>query len=65
MAGFDADGKLVDREALRSVQPDAKAGTRRKVTDESTEHATITRVHSDTERSVNITPHTVDLGRQD
>jgi len=63
MAGFDADGKLIDRDALRSVTPDARKGTRRKVTDESNDQVKATRIESDTERSLNITPRTVEFGR--
>jgi hypothetical protein len=58
-------GKARDMDRLHSITIDGRAGTRRKVTDESTPQARITRVESDTERSVNITPYTVDLGKED
>lgn len=50
-----------DREALESITIDGRAGTRRKVTDESNERVWAQRVESDTERSLNITPRTVDF----
>lgn len=60
---FDENGKVKDRAALRSITIGGRAGE--KVTDMSTEHATITRVESDDSARIEITPHTVDLGRQD
>lgn len=58
---FDDDGKVKDRDALLSITIDGRAGTRSKVTDESNERVWAQRVESDTERSLNITPRTVDF----
>ena len=55
---FDDDGK-VKPGALGA--PGLSLGRTRKVTDESNEKVWAHRVESDTERSLNITPRTVDF----
>lgn len=56
---FDEDGKA-DPDDLKEWSG-LMTGTRRKVTDESNERAWVHRVESDSERSLNITPKTVDF----
>lgn len=58
---FDEDGKVKNPDDLRSITIDGRAGTRSKVTDESTERVKAFRVESDTERSLNLTPRTADF----
>jgi hypothetical protein len=57
---FDDDGKVRDREDLLSISIGGRPGLR-KVTDESTELATIHRVEDASGSSLNITPKTVDF----
>jgi len=57
---FDESGRVKSREDLLSVTMGGRSGLR-KVTDESTELATITRVEDESGSSLNITPKTVDF----
>ena len=56
---FDDNGKAVSRDALLSWGIGGR--TTAKVTDESTEAATVQRVVTDDKQTLNITPHTVDF----
>lgn len=58
---FDDDGKVKNRADLLSIAMDGRRGTYRKVTDESSDKAFVQRVESDSERSLNINPRTVDF----
>lgn len=57
---FDEAGKVRNRDDLLDVNFGGKAPSR-KVTDHSTERASITRVEDDHGSSLNITPKTVDF----
>lgn len=59
MGVFDENGKC-HPDDLRG-HGGLLSGRKRKVTDESNERAWVHRVESDTERSLNITPKTVDF----
>jgi hypothetical protein len=57
---FDETGRVRNREDLLSISIGGRPGLR-KVSDESTELATITRVEDESGSSLNITPKTVDF----
>lgn len=57
---FDETGRVMNPDDLRSITIGGRAGLR-KVTDESTELARITRTESDSGSVLDITPKTVDF----